>query len=113
MDNQVMGQKCEAIAEAYYLRLGFKLIERNYRAKEGEIDLVMLGGGLLLFIEVKGRSVDWEQHAWAPAWRGKLRRLRGAIRRFLHERPGLAYRQLRLEVVFVTQGRVAERFEHL
>lgn len=105
------GRAAERLAERHYHSLGFLTLARNYRTKRGEIDLVLRRGALLLFVEVKGRSGSWEQHAWAPAWRGKGMRLRAAIRQYLQAHPQLRFSEQRIEVVFVTQGRVEARFE--
>ncbi len=50
------GARGEAIA-AVYLRLkGYKILERNYRVPQGEIDLVCRKGDTLVFVEVKKRK---------------------------------------------------------
>lgn len=108
-----LGRQYEAIAEKFYHRLGFVTLEKNFRQRVGELDLVMKRGGLLLFIEVKGRSGDWEAQAWLPGWRRKLKRLRATIERYLVQKKEIDYTELRLEIVFVTQGRVAARFEEI
>lgn len=109
----IIGRESEAAAEAYYAKMGFITLDRNFRVREGEIDLVLQRAQLLLFVEVKGRTRDWERHAWLPDWRHKLKRLNRAIRRYLQEHRDLDFAELRLEVVFVTQGRVAARFERI
>jgi putative endonuclease len=106
-----LGRDAEKTAETHYARQGFRTLARNFRVKAGELDLVMKKGGLLLFVEVKGRRGDWVPQAWAPSWRGKSRRLRAAIGSFLLAHPELDYQELRLEVAFVTQGRVEARYE--
>jgi putative endonuclease len=108
-----LGQAAEKIAENHYRRRGFAVLSRNYRLKCGELDLVMQKGDLLLFVEVKGRSRCWEQHAWLPDWRRKVIRLRRAIGVYLQAHPEVRYEELRLEVAFVTQGRVTARFERI
>jgi len=107
----IFGREAERRAEQYYHSRGFRTLARNFRAKAGEIDLVMERQGLLAFVEVKGRAREWDKYAWEPAWRGKGRRLRAAIRAYLQAHPELDYQELRLEVVFVTQGRVEARYE--
>jgi putative endonuclease len=105
------GQECERIAEAHYRALGFQTVERNFRAKTGEIDLILRQGGLLLFVEVKGRRANWEQHAWLPNWGPKLKRMHATIRLYLQEKGGPPPAEQRIEIVFVTHGRVAARIE--
>lgn len=50
------GQKGEDIASDYLRKLGYKIIERNFRIRGGEIDIVALDGNTLVYVEVKTRS---------------------------------------------------------
>lgn len=49
------GDKGEEIAAKYLEEKGFVIVERKYRSKIGEIDLIAKGAGLLVFCEVKSR----------------------------------------------------------
>src|SRR5579871_2645913 len=53
--NQILGALGEQHALAHYERLGFELIERNYRTPAGEIDLVVRDRTTTVFVEVKSR----------------------------------------------------------
>ncbi len=53
-----LGHTFETKALEYLQGQGLKLIERNFRAKCGEIDLIMLDREEILFIEVKYRSSE-------------------------------------------------------
>jgi len=46
----------EETAAEYLITKGYKIVERNYRCKIGEIDIVAYDGNVLVFIEVKARS---------------------------------------------------------
>ena len=114
IDTQRAGRAAETAAEGHYKNQGFILLHRNYRARGGELDLVMRRGGLLVFVEVKGRSGAWEPYAWQTAWRHKVRCLRRAIGAYLIEHgAGLSYAEIRMELVIVTQGRVVAHFERI
>ena len=45
----------EEIAIQYLLQQGYQVLERNYRCRFGEIDLIAQDGSTLAFIEVKTR----------------------------------------------------------
>ena len=49
------GQKSERRAEQFLKSRGLTLVERNYRCKLGEIDLIMIDGRTLVFVEVRYR----------------------------------------------------------
>lgn len=53
---QSFGKKGEEIAADFLAAKGYQVIERNYRFKKSEIDVICLAGGTLVFIEVKTRS---------------------------------------------------------
>jgi len=57
--NRALGQWGEERAAAHLRRLGFDIVDRNWRSPEravpGELDIVAIGGGVLVFCEVKTR----------------------------------------------------------
>lgn len=53
---QVQGQAGEDQALVYLEQNGLSLVERNFRCKGGEIDLIMQERGALVFVEVRKRS---------------------------------------------------------
>ncbi|MDQ5872185.1 MAG: YraN family protein [Acidobacteriota bacterium] len=50
-----VGDDWERLAERHLKDAGFRVIERNFRAKPGEVDLVAEENGVICFVEVKGR----------------------------------------------------------
>lgn len=50
-----VGSNAETLACEYLKRLEYKIIERNYRIRGGEIDIVARDGEFLVFVEVKAR----------------------------------------------------------
>lgn len=56
MNNVEIGQKGENIATRYLRLRLYKILERNYRRKTGEIDIIAKKGGYIIFIEVKYRN---------------------------------------------------------
>jgi putative endonuclease len=53
---QVRGTFHEAHAEAELVRLGYRIIDRNWRGGGGEIDRIALDGDILAFVEIRSRS---------------------------------------------------------
>lgn len=56
MNKRFVGTKYENIAAAFLKKTGFIILERNYRNKMGEIDIIAREGHYLCFVEVKYRS---------------------------------------------------------
>jgi putative endonuclease len=50
-----LGERGEALAERHLKRLGYRILERNYRCSLGEIDRIAVHGNTLVFLEVKAR----------------------------------------------------------
>ena len=73
-----LGARGEDEALRTYLDAGFDLLARNWRCPLGELDLVLVRGGLVVFCEVKTRGGDgfgggYEAVTWRK--RAKLRQL--------------------------------------
>ncbi len=56
MDKLELGKKGEDFTCTHLLSAGKKILCRNYRAKKGEIDIVVHDGDTIVFVEVKTRS---------------------------------------------------------
>lgn len=56
MNNIQKGRLGEEIALKYIVSKGGKIIEKNYKTKIGEIDLIAKLNGEIVFVEVKSRS---------------------------------------------------------
>lgn len=113
MSTQQIGQAAEKTAEIFLLQEGYRILERNFRTRRAEIDLICERAGHLLFVEVKGRSNFHLDEAWLPFWRKKKWKIYAAARVFLRLHPEWQERAqgFGLEILFVTQGRVIERYE--
>jgi putative endonuclease len=53
---QQLGRWGEEQAAAFLIKKGYRLVEKNWRARPGEIDLVMRNKDEIVFVEVKTRS---------------------------------------------------------
>jgi putative endonuclease len=51
-----IGKQGEDLAQSFLLRLGYEVLERNYRYQRSEIDLIVKKGDFLVFVEVKKRK---------------------------------------------------------
>ena len=55
LNNKQLGAQGETWALEYFLASGYSLIEKNYRIKAGEIDLIVENQEWVVFVEVKTR----------------------------------------------------------
>ena len=80
-----LGADGETVVARHYERLGFTVVARNWRCREGEIDLIVSRDDLLVFCEVKTRrSSTYGGGAAAVGW-SKQRKIRGLAARWLAE----------------------------
>ncbi len=56
MDKKSKGKAAEDKAASFLKSLGYQVIERNFRAKFGEIDIIAKDGNTLVFVEVRSKS---------------------------------------------------------
>ena len=56
MDKRETGNYGEELVGRYLRRRWYRILERQYRCRFGEIDLIARRGGILCFVEVKTRS---------------------------------------------------------
>lgn len=124
MGRRELGKKGEDIACMFLMKHGYRIVDRNYWKKWGEIDIIANTGSMLCFIEVKSVSrvtgqgqVTYETgeyraednlHPW------KLQRLSRTIQSYLLEK-GLEDAEWRLDAVtvLIDQVKRTARVEHI
>lgn len=105
------GRRAEALALRHLKRQGLKLIDRNYRCRAGEVDLIMGQSGTLVFVEVRSRaSAAFINPKETVDWRKQQRLIRVAGC-FLRERREFAQSLIRFDVVSVTQPNYRAKLE--
>jgi putative endonuclease len=102
---QRLGAVGEERATAWYLARGYSVVARNWRCRDGELDLVVTGHGLVVFCEVKTRTSERYGLPAEAVTATKQQRLRVLAARFLRDNPQPAT-ALRFDVASVRGGRV-------
>ena len=77
------GEQAEALAEAFLQRQGLRIVQRNWRVRGGEIDLICDDRGCLVFVEVRLRTQRAFGGAAASITATKQKRLILAARHYL------------------------------
>jgi putative endonuclease len=100
-----LGAMGEDLAANWYQSAGYRLLDRNWRSRSGEIDLVLGRGDVVVFCEVKTRSTarfgtPVEAVTWAK--QARLRRLAGQWLSASALRPT----SVRFDIAAVHRGRV-------
>jgi len=100
-----IGRRGEDAALRHLESAGLTLLERNYRCRGGEIDLVMLEGATLVLVEVRLRSSGEFGGAAASVGRGKQHRVALAARHLMLRRPDYRRMPARFDVVAIDRSR--------
>ena len=99
-----LGAVAEDAALAQLSAAGLRLLARNARYPFGELDLVMLDGACLVFVEVRRRANDRFGGAAVSVDAAKRRKLARAAQAWLSSHRPFAHASCRFDVVAVTPG---------
>ncbi len=102
------GEQAEDRARHYLEGHGLTVLERNFRCRGGEIDLIMRDGESLVFVEVRYRADSRYASPEESVGPGKRRRLVHAALRYQQTHPQQADRPSRLDVVAISPQRDAD-----
>jgi putative endonuclease len=95
---QRLGARGEAEAVAYLERQGYRLVERNYRCRAGEVDAVMMDGETIVFLEVRARRGNSIGTPEESVTMTKARHLAGVAETYL-ETHGFVAAQWRVDLI--------------
>lgn len=97
---KVTGQEGEDIAVRFLQEQGYKILERNYRCAQGEIDIIACDNEDLVFVEVKTRTSLAFGYPQESITRSKQFRLKKIALRYLAEKRPF-YQNYRFDVVSI------------
>ena len=101
-----IGNEMEALAERHLISAGLRIVERNFRGRFGEIDLIARDGGTLIFVEVRYRRSRQFGGAGASVDFRKQRKLLATANGYLQ------YRKIdcpcRFDVITIEQEKYSE-----
>ena len=95
----------QAVADWYEAR-GYQVMARNWRCREGEVDLVVRHGRKFVFCEVKTRTSDAFGAPVEAVTRTKQMRLRRVAARWLEDEAPVRPREIRFDVASVLGGAI-------
>lgn len=103
-----VGVRGERLAETYLAKKGYEVVERNFRTKLGEVDLIVRDGEILVFVEVKTKS--------SKAW-GSPEEMFGRRKYNQVKRMGILYlngreTKCRIDMIAVDLGEGKEEIRH-
>lgn len=102
---RALGASGEDAVASWYRDRGYEVVVRNWRCREGELDLVVRDGRAFVFCEVKTRTSDAFGVPAEAVNRAKQERLRRLAARWLTEAP-IRPREIRFDVASVMGDRI-------
>jgi putative endonuclease len=110
--NQNVGKYGEDRAAEFLEKIGYEIIERNWRGSGGEIDIVARDRDCLVFAEVKTRTRTVFGHPFEAITTRKVQTMRKLVSQWCHGQ-GYSLSKVRLDAisVLIVGGRV--NIEHL
>jgi len=103
---RALGAIGEQAAADWYARNGYEIVARNWRCRDGELDLIVRRGRAFVFCEVKTRTSDAFGAPVEAVTKAKQVRLRHLAARWLGEHAGVRASEIRFDVASVLAGQV-------
>jgi len=114
--NRKVGKEGEEIAAKFLSDKGYKILERNYYTKFGEIDLVVSKNNVLAFVEVKLKQGDFFGTPEEMIGNSKLSQVQRMAEFYLMDKPEIAqkYKTYSIDAVCIMVGEdgEVERINH-
>jgi putative endonuclease len=105
------GASGEGLACRHLEARGYAILERNFRCRSGEIDVVARENDATVFVEVKDRTGESHGAGHEAVTFGKRRRILRAARLYAASR-GLEDTPLRFDVISIERGPDGPRVQH-
>lgn len=97
---RLFGDASEQVAERYLVERGYKILDRQFLTRVGEIDLIAEVGDEIVFVEVKARKNDAFGYPEEAVTKRKLRKIAQAAELYLRHK-NLTNRSFRVDVVAI------------
>ncbi len=90
----------EKYTERYLKKNGYKILERNFRLKCGEIDIIAQKGEYIIFTEVKTRAVNFIARPYEAVDRLKIAKIKKTAAMYIAQNQLDAYFRFDVSEVF-------------
>ena len=98
-----IGAAAELAATHLLLDRGYRIVERNFRCKAGELDIIARDGSILVFVEVRSRADATHGQAAEMIGPRKQRQVSRVAAHYLAARQP-DYEEIRFDVIAITAG---------
>lgn len=110
-EHNELGTLGEELALKELLKKGYKLKDKNYRFMKGEIDLIMIDGDKLVFVEVKTRQTAEIGEPYLSVTRKKQRQIIQTAHRYIIQKD--LDMDARFDIVSIVHNSYRTKIEHI
>lgn len=111
-ERHILGKNGEDVAVEYLKKNGYKVIERNFFCRQGEIDIIALDKECIVFLEIKSRTNTEYGLPSESVTKRKIEHMLKAIRYYLYIR-NLEKENIRIDVIEVYVDKENYTVNHL
>ncbi|PHQ55248.1 MAG: endonuclease [Lutibacter sp.] len=106
-----LGQKGEQLAVEFLQKKGYRILDRNWRYKKAEVDIIAQKEGILAIVEVKTRSSDYFGDPQDFVNQKKIKLLVEAIHEYVTSKN--LDLEVRFDIIAILKNKNAFAIEHL
>ena len=106
-----LGEKGEELAVEFLQKKGYKILERNWRFKKAEVDIITIKNNVLAVVEVKTRSSNYFGNPQDFVNPKKIQLLAEAINEYVTSKDLEV--EVRFDIIAILKNKKAFEIEHL
>ena len=96
-----IGSKYEELVTKYAIKCGYKIIEKNYRTRFSEIDIIIKDNDIIAFVEVKYRKSNSSNNAIYSVSKAKQKRISSCALSYISSKKLSLNNKFRFDVVAI------------
>lgn len=113
MNNRALGSEYEEMAAQFLAKKGYQILQKNFRCKSGEIDLIAEHEGTLVFVEVKFRKNTMFGSPFEAVGHTKQRKICQTARYYLLKNKYSEQYSCRFDVIGIIGKQKEVQIEHI
>ncbi len=107
------GRKGEDKAALYLIEQGYIIVQRNYRCRWGEVDIICRKGSQLVFVEVRVKTSSRFGEPEESITDRKIAKIRKTAFEYMTENPAVKFRSFRFDFIGITGSGDSMKLNHI
>ena len=102
--NTQKGKDAEDLATTFLIENQYQILERNFRFKRGEIDIICQKNNLMIFVEVKSRKSDFFGFPEEAVSHSKANLIKVTAEEYMIQKNW--HQDIRIDIISITLGKI-------